>query len=41
LLGGTGLLAYIVLWIALPLAATGVSYAQPPVAPVTSQPVPR
>ncbi len=43
LLGGTGLLAYVILWIALPLAPTGVSYAQAPAAatPVTSQPVPR
>src|ERR1700732_2898145 len=29
LLGGTGLLAYIILWIALPLAPTGAVYAQP------------
>ena len=41
LLGGTGLLAYVILWVALPLAPTGVTYAQAPVAPVTSQPVPR
>ena len=41
LLGGTGLLAYIILWIALPLAPTGATYAPAPVAPVTSQPVPR
>ncbi|MBV8515469.1 MAG: PspC domain-containing protein, partial [Acidobacteria bacterium] len=42
LLGGTGLLAYVILWIALPLAPTGVTYAQAPATtPVTSQPVPR
>jgi phage shock protein PspC (stress-responsive transcriptional regulator) len=40
-LGGTGGLAYVVLWVALPLAPTGMAYAQAPVAPVTSQPVPR
>jgi phage shock protein C len=41
LLGGTGLLAYIILWIALPLAPTGLSYSQISPTPATTQPVPR
>jgi len=38
LCAGTGLLAYIILWIALPIAPTGVA---PVSAPVTSQPITR
>ena len=39
LCAGTGLLAYIILWIALPVAPTGMVQASS--APVTSQPITR
>jgi phage shock protein C len=39
LCAGTGLLAYIILWIALPIAPTGIAPVS--TAPVTSQPITR
>jgi phage shock protein PspC (stress-responsive transcriptional regulator) len=42
LCAGTGLLAYVILWIALPVAPTGMAPASTPsTAPVPSQPITR